>query len=96
VPGTVRHSFSTLNIGRYALAVLLDSEKKCHTFINGMVIAENTVNTTGDITATILSGLASVFSKSAVNANIYAKASVANFQTALQQSYGQEVARPSS
>ena len=89
--------------------VVMDSEAKCQTFINGLVIAENTVNTTGDITSTVLSGLASVFkplttvhgltagatvvtgSKSAINANIYAKASVTNFQTALQQSYGQAI-----
>jgi hypothetical protein len=89
--------------------VVLDSETKCQSFINGLVIAENTVNTTGDITSTVLTGLASVFkplttvhgltaastvvtgSKASINANIYAKASIVNFQAALTQTYAQAI-----
>jgi hypothetical protein len=89
--------------------VVLDSETKCQRFLNGLVIAENTVNTTGDITSVVLTGLASVFtplttvhaltagstvvtgSKASINANIYAKMSIVNFQTALTQSYAQAI-----
>ncbi len=85
--------------------VALDSETKCLAFLNGVVIAENSVNTTGDIVSTLLTSAGTVFkslttvhsltagatvatgSKTAVDANIYAKASIANFQTALQKSY---------
>jgi hypothetical protein len=89
----------------YLGKVVMDSQAKCQKFINGLVIAQNTVNTTGDVTSAVLTGLASVFkplttvhaltagstvvtaTKASVDANIYAKASIVNFQTALQQSY---------
>jgi len=90
-------------------SIVMDSETKCQSFINGLVVAENTVNTAGDITSTVLTGLASVFkplttvhaltagstvvtgSKTSIDANIYAKASIVNFQTALQQSYSKSI-----
>lgn len=85
--------------------VVLDSENKCLAFLNGVVVAENSVNTTGDIVSTALTAAATVVkpltvvhgltagatlatgAKTAVNANIYAKMSIGNFQTALQKSY---------
>jgi hypothetical protein len=85
--------------------VALDSESKCIKFMNTLVVAENTVNTTGDIASTVLTAAATVFtplntvhaltasssvvtgSKTAINSDIYAKASIVNFQTALEGSY---------
>jgi hypothetical protein len=85
--------------------VVVDSESKCLAFLNGVIIAENSVNTTGDVVSTALTAAATVLkpitavhgltagatlatgTKTAVNANIYAKASIANFQTALEKSY---------
>ena len=82
-----------------------DSIQKCDAFLRRLVLSENTINTTGDILATILSALATAVqpvntihaltagstivtgTKSAINADIYAKASTANFHSALQQTY---------
>ena len=85
--------------------VAMDSEAKCMSFFNGLVVAENSVNTYGDVGATVLSAAATVFTplttvhaltagatvitgaKTSVVSNIYAKASVANFQAALEKTY---------
>jgi hypothetical protein len=90
--------------------VVLDSESKCITFVNTLVVADNTVNTTGDILSTLLTAAGTVFTplntvhaltasstvvtgtKTAVNSDIYAKASIANFQTALQGTYFKSMA----
>jgi len=90
--------------------VVLDSETKCVAFLNSLVVAENSVNTTGDIASTVLSAAATVFtplnnvhaltagstvvtgSKTAIDADIYAKASIINFQTALQGTYFKTIA----
>lgn len=90
--------------------VVLDSESKCVTFVNTLVVADNTVNTTGDIISTVLTAAATVFTplttvhaltasstvvtgtKTAINSDIYAKASITNFQTALQGTYFKSMA----
>jgi len=89
--------------------LVYDSEKKCVSFLNRLVLARNTVDTTGDIlsaglsaagalvtplsTAHALSGAATFVTgaKAAIDADIYAKASLSSFQTALQQSYFRNV-----
>ena len=90
--------------------VVLESETKCTDFLNHLVFAENSVNTTGDILTTAMSAVATVFtpistvhgltaaatitsgSKAAIDSDIYAKASIMNFQTALEQSYFKNIA----
>lgn len=85
--------------------VVYESEQKCVSFLNRLVLAKNTVDTSGDIVAAALSGVGALVTplatahalsgaatfvtgaKSTVNADIYANASISNFQIALQQSY---------
>jgi hypothetical protein len=89
--------------------VVTDSEQKCQTFLNGLVLGENTVNTSADIAATVFSALSTAFvppgtktalsaaatiasgSKTAIDADIYDKAAISDFSTAIQKTYSVKI-----
>jgi hypothetical protein len=86
-------------------SVVDDSVSKCITFMNGLVLIENTTNTGFDMATTLFSALATAFTplstvhgltaaatvssgwKTAIDSDIYAKATVANYSQAIQASY---------
>jgi len=89
----------------YLGRVVSDSEHKCGLFLNGLVLGENTTNTTLDLATTAFSALSTAFtppgtktalsaaasiasgSKTAIDTDIYAKAAIADFSTAIQKTY---------
>src|SRR5438445_2098246 len=78
-------------------AIINDSEEKCANFLNGLVLAENSVNTGFDMATTLFTALATAFTplatvhaltaagtissgwRTAINSNIYAKATIGNY-----------------
>jgi hypothetical protein len=93
----------------YLGRVVSDSEHKCSKFLNGLVLGENTTNTTLDIASTAFSALSTAFtppgtktalsaaasiaigSKTAIDTDIYAKAAIADFSTAIQKTYSTKI-----
>jgi hypothetical protein len=89
----------------YLGSVVTDSEQKCQTFLNGLVLGENTINVSADIAGTVFSALSTAFvppgtktalsaaatiatgSKTAIDADIYNKAAISDFSTAIQKTY---------
>lgn len=98
------------NTKNYIGVIVNDSELKCGKFMNGLVLAENGVNTGLDIGTTIFSALATAFSplatvhaltagatissgsKTALDADIYAKATIGNYDQAIQSTYYKSIA----
>jgi hypothetical protein len=96
------------NLGIVALLVN-DSRVKCTAFLNQLIAAESTTDTSLDIASTILSALATAFtplatvhgltaaatiatgSKTAIDTDVYSKASIANFAQAVQTTYGSDL-----
>jgi hypothetical protein len=86
-------------------AIVVDSETKCATFADHLVLHENTANTALDVATTVFSALGTLFtplatvhamtaaasitsgSKTAIDTDIYAKATIANFAQAIQVTY---------
>lgn len=93
----------------YLGSVASDSEHKCGLFLNGLVLGENTTNTTLDVASTAFSALSTAFappgtktalsaaasiasgSKTAIDTDIYAKAAIADFSTAIQKTYSTQM-----
>jgi hypothetical protein len=94
----------------YLSSVVSDSMTKCNTFSDKLVLAEASVDTAGDVMATIASALGTVFvqtatihaftaastmitgSKTAVDSDVFAKATVPALGTALKQTYFTDIA----
>lgn len=89
----------------YLGKVVNDSEVKCSKFLNGLVLAQNTSNTSLDFATTVFSALATAFTpiatihaltagatitsgwKNSLNADVYARATIANYAQAIQATY---------
>ena len=89
--------------------IVYDSEQKCTSFLNRLVLAKNTVDTTGDIVSAALSGVGALVTplsaahalsgaatfvtgaKTAIDTDIYAKAALSSFSTALQVGYSKSM-----
>jgi hypothetical protein len=105
VPADLAAAAGGNNKREYLGTLVYQSEQKCTVFLNNLVASVGYVNTIGDITSGILSGVATFTTpigsshilsgastivtggKTAITSDFYAKASIANFETALQQSY---------
>ena len=91
--------------------VVNDSVQKCADFLGRLTLEQQTINATGDISATVFSALATVFTplstvhaltgastiasgtKASLMNALYAKASIANFSSALQQTYAKDIGK---
>ncbi len=94
----------------YLGRMVMDSETKCSTFVNGLVLNETSTNTTLDILGTVASALSTAFtplgtktalsaaatiatgSKTAIDTDIYDKAAISDFSTAIQKTYSAKIA----
>lgn len=66
--------------------VLIDSQRKCNTFLNRLSVAQNGVNTTGDILTTVLSGIATAIAPISLSHGFSAASTiVGGTKTALNQ-----------
>lgn len=98
-------SATNLSKQEFLGGVVRDSEAKCKQFVDGLVLGENSINTTDDILATVASALSTAFtppgtktafsaaatiasgSKTDIDSDIYAKAAISDFTTAIQKTY---------
>lgn len=95
----------------YLGRMVMDSETKCSTFVNGLVLNETSANTSLDIIGTVASALSTAFtppgtktalsaaatiatgSKTAIDTDIYDKAAISDFSTAIQKTYSAEIGK---
>lgn len=62
----------------YLGKVVSDSEDKCGAFVSGLVLGENTINTTADVSATVFSVLSTAFTPPGTKTALSAASSIAS------------------